>query len=176
LPREREGLVKRLVANQTQTNRLVEAVAGGMDLAMTIPKQERFRAERDHLEAELERIDGALADQPDPDMTKMLAKLTRLRLSQQYQKRDWRKIPFDEVRQFLLHLFGETTIKNGRGIFLKRDSQRAILVEFRGQVDFQDLLANGRPITKSLHKAMEKWAAYQANRRVRPLSADLSAR
>lgn len=176
LDKEREELVKRIAVNQTQTSRLADAVAKGMDLSLLLHKQESLKADRDSLAVRLADLEARLATLPDPELTKLEAKLTRLRLSQQYKGRDWRKLSFDDVRQFLLHLFGETTISNGNGVFVWKDSHGVLVVKFRGQVDFQDLLANGRPLTKSLYKAMEKWAAYHAKRGVNLEPANLSAR
>jgi hypothetical protein len=156
-------------------------VAGGLDLSLVLSKQESLRVERDRLAARLADLEARQSVLPDPELTKRAAMVTRLRLMQLHKGRDWRKLPFDDVRTFLLHLFGETTVANGRGMLITRDAKDAkgeVTITFKGQVDFQALLVNGRPFTKAFLAALDRWNTYadQYSSGVKPDSAYLSAR
>lgn len=178
MDKERAELNKQLAAAGLQIGRLADAVAGGMDLSLLLSKQESLRVERDRLAACLADLEARQSVLPDPELTKRAAMVTRLRLMQLYKGRDWRKLPFDDVRTFLLHLFGETTVANGRGILITRDAKGEVTIAFKGQVDFQALLVNGRPFTKAFLAALDRWNTYadQYSSGVKPDSAYLSAR
>jgi hypothetical protein len=129
-----------------------------MDLL--VDRYESLKADRERLSGCLEELDARMAALPDPEMTKRAATVTRLRLFQQYKGRDWRKLSFDDVRQFLLHLFGPTTLASGTGIFATKDDKGKVKITFKGQVDFQALLVNGRPFTKEFLAAVDRWNRY----------------
>ncbi len=180
LTQERHALERQLADNEKQINRLADAVSQGMDLSLLLDKQDSLKAERDRLAGRLEELDTKMAALPDPEMTKRAATVTRLRLFQQYKGRDWRNLSFDDVRQFLLHLFGPTTLASGTGIFATKDDKGKVKITFKGQVDFQALLVNGRPFTKEFLAAVDRWNRYadeharnaQKPRQTRPERAD----
>ena len=76
--------------------------------------------------------------------------MTRLWLVEEHQKKDWRSLPFEEVKQFLFHLFGTTTPKSGTGIFVGKDGKGMVVATFKGQVDCHHLVCNGRAVSKSM--------------------------
>lgn len=93
---------------------------------------------------------------PSPEHAQPAAMLTRLLLIEEHKTKDWRKLPHDAVRRFLLHLFGETTPTSGTGIFVARNAEGNAVVTFRGKVDFHHLVANGRPVSKAVQKGADR--------------------
>ncbi|MCX7424789.1 MAG: recombinase family protein [Planctomycetia bacterium] len=165
LDNERSDMGKQLAAVDLQINRLADAVAGGMDLQLLLGKHEHLKADREALGRQLEALEAKLSSLPDPKMTQLEARLTRVRLRQMYKGRDWRKLSYDDQRRFLLHLFSETTMSNGNGIFVTKDAKGVLVVTFKGQVDFEHLLTNGKPLTKKLYEDFERWRTWYEKRR-----------
>jgi hypothetical protein len=157
---KRADVERRLVVNQTQTDRLVASIKLGIDPRTLLKEQEALRTERHGLGERLKQLKDRLAALPDPEQTKRAAMLTRIRLVQEHKGKDWRKLPFEDIRRFLLHLFGETTLASGTGMFVTKDAKGKLTITFKGQVDFNSLLVGGRPITKALSAAVDKWNAY----------------
>jgi DNA invertase Pin-like site-specific DNA recombinase len=160
LDKERSDLDKQLAAVEVQITRLADAVAGGMELSLLLGKQQELVAERDRLAEGLAALEARLASLPDPEMTKRAAMVTRLRLRQEHEGRDWRKLAFDEVRQFLHHLFGEPTLATKTGMFVTKDDEGKITITFKGLVDFDALMRGGRPFSKAFQTALDRWNEY----------------
>jgi hypothetical protein len=165
---ERSVLLKQIATNETGIKRLADAVEQGMDLSLLLDRQVALKAERDGLAERLEELNDRLATLPDPEMTKRAAMVTRLCLMQQYQGRDWRKLSYDDVRRFLFHLFGESTMASGTGIFASRDDKGTLIITFKGLVEFPALLRNGRPFTRELLDAVDRWNRYCEEYRQKP--------
>jgi site-specific DNA recombinase len=172
--RERSDITKQLDAVEVQINRLADAVAEGMDLQLLLGKQEHLKADRDRLGGLLEALEAKLASLPDPKMTQLEARLTRVRLRQLHKNRNWRDLDYDDQRQFLLHLFGETTLANGNGMFVTNDEAGKLTIVFKGMVDFQDLLCNGKPLTRKLHTDFERWCAWYSTKHGKRSTANKS--
>lgn len=109
--------------------------------------------------------------------------MLRLQLLMEYKHRDWRKLPFDDVRRFLRHLFGDNGKKTGNGIFVRRDGKKWTLT-FKGLVTFNHQIVNGRPAArwqKAMNEAlnMEIMSEYRnalENASIRPDMDNSSAR
>ena len=74
--------------------------------------------------------------------------LTRVCIMQELKQRDWRKLPFKEVRRFRHFLFSENPRKHGYGIFISREGEYWH-IEFRGCVEFPAHVLNGRAVSKA---------------------------
>ena len=87
---------------------------------------------------------------PSVEETQAAAVLTRIALIEQHKGKDWRQLPFDDVKRFLHHLFGETTKGTGTGIFVCEDNRGNLVVTFKGQVELCRLIVDGRPFLLGL--------------------------
>ncbi len=156
LEKERADAEKRLTAGSKSLERLVDAVAKGVDPDLLIAKQDRIKEELVAAAKRIEALDAELATMPSPEHAQRAAMLTRLLLTEEHKAKDWRKLPHDAVKRFLLHLFGETTPTSGTGIFIARDAEGNAVITFRGKVDFHHLVANGRPVSKAVQMEADR--------------------
>jgi hypothetical protein len=76
--------------------------------------------------------------------TRRSRSLIRLDLLHKCHKRDWRKLPFDDIHHFLVFLFGENPGKNGNGIRVMQDQGRW-KISFKGNLLFGHDIVDGRP-------------------------------
>ena len=141
---------KRLAKTEREIERLVDAIAKGADPGLLLSKQGELKTERDALTRRLEELDHEIAAVPSVEHTQAASMLARLLLTEECKGKDWRKLPFEDVKRFLFHLFGETTLRNGNGIFVEKDSKRQTVVTFKGRVDFHHLITNGRPVSRAM--------------------------
>ena len=70
----------------------------------------------------------------------------RTHLLAKVQRRNWRKLSFDEVRRFLVFLFGENPFKTDDGITVTKDKGRW-RISFKGRVGFYHDVVDGRTIS-----------------------------
>jgi len=122
----------------------VEAIAKGADPAFLIGKQDELKAEKQRNADRLEEIEGRLEAMPDREVLKHEATAIRSHLLQKVQNRNWRKLSFDEIRRFLVFLFGENPGKAGDGICVMQERGRW-KISFQGKVRFFHELVDGRP-------------------------------
>jgi uncharacterized protein YukE len=148
LQQERDQAANQLKNNQRQIDRLVDAIANGADVGILLDKQEKLKREREALTHRLEEMDKNIATLPTLEETKQAAMTIRLRLRFKHTGKDWRTLPFEEVRQFLFHLFGDSTLKSKTGIFVEKDDKGNLVVVFRGLIDFHDVIVNNRPTSE----------------------------
>ena len=81
--------------------------------------------------------------------------LMRIHLIEKYKRRDWRQLPFDEVKRFLHFLFGDNTKKSDNGIHVDLvDDEWEI--RFRGTVSFYHKIVDGRPISKAMEMEADR--------------------
>jgi hypothetical protein len=99
--------------------------------------------------ARLKEVTEQLATMPDLETVKQQAMLIRLHLLWKMQTRNWRDLPFDEVRQFLFFQFGENPGKTGDGIRLTYEHGRW-RITFKGKIHISHELHDGRPITRAM--------------------------
>jgi hypothetical protein len=145
---------KRLTIVDKGIQNLVNAIAAGADVDLLLDKQAQLKAEKRVTETRLTELQHTLAIMPDPEQVEQEAMLLRLRLVQEYKGRDWRKLPYEEVRRFLHFLFGDNPKKDGNGIFIDC-KQDAWHITFKGCVEFYHDVSNGRPVSHALHVEAE---------------------
>jgi hypothetical protein len=132
--------------------RLVDAVAAGADVVLLLDKQEALKAERQAVGSRLTELEKQFAAMPDAATIGQQAVMMRVGMMGQYQNRNWRELPYDEVRAFLRFLFGDNPRDRGHGIFVEKvkDKWR---ITFKGVLEFNHEVLNGRPVSGAL--AME---------------------
>jgi len=149
LVNERTATAKRVAKNDRAIRRLVDAIADGVDANLLIEKQGELKAGQKALKQRLEQLENEIATLPSAEQIEAAAMLTRIRMIEEHKAKDWRELPYEDVKRFLFHLFGETTMKSETGMFVRRD-QGNVVVSFRGQVDFYHEVVDGRPISKAM--------------------------
>jgi hypothetical protein len=135
------------------------AIVRGADIELLLPKQEQLKSEKRSLTKRLEELDAEIADLPDLTLIREAAMTTRLRLMQDNQGRDWRKLSREEIKQFLIHLFGDDLRRSGNGIRVSMDSRGQLHFELAGRVEFRHFVSNTRPVSKVLAKQAELYKA-----------------
>lgn len=192
LVKKRKQAEKRLAENDRKIKRLIDAIENGADPQLLVSRQDELKADKQVLTERLQQLDTEIATLPSAEHIEAAAMMTRLRLMQEHQGKDWRALPYEDVKRFLFHLFGETTPKSETGILVQRDEHGRLVITFRGKVDFHHLIMNGRPLSKSFIIEAETLNAealgvYQravqaadrehdrASNELRPLPADQSA-
>lgn len=163
LRKEAARIASRLTGVEKAIQNLVNAVARGADVGLLIGKQEDLKSERESLKVQQADIEAKLAALPDPDEVAGQATKLRLILVQKHKGKDWRKLPFDDVRAFLRYLFGDNTKKTGHGVFVTKTGA-GWEVSFKGNMEFDCTLTgpNLRPISEA-----EKHATEAANAALR---------
>jgi len=158
MEKECDQVAKRLAKNDQVTRRLVEAVANGADVGLLLTKQGELKAERTALTQRLDGLETELASMPNVAEVQAAAMLTRAYLMTEHKHRDWRTLPYDDVKLFLHHLFGDS-VKGGRnGMFVTKDERRGLVVAFAGQVSFAHLPPHGNPADQATLKAIGQMA------------------
>jgi hypothetical protein len=114
--------------------------------------QDKRKADLARFTDRLAKLDEQLKAMPDAALLKHQAMAIRLQLLKKVQDRDWRKLSHEEIRGFLIFLFGENPDKTGSGIRVFREKGRW-RITFKGNVEFHHELANGRAIWHGLGKA-----------------------
>lgn len=145
LEKERRETGKRLSKNQREIDRLVDAVAKGGCLSELLSKQDQLRAEKESLSKRQEELEWEIAAIPSVEETRRAAMLTRIALIEQHRGNDWRELRYDDIKRFLIHLFGESRRGASTGIFVRKDERGNIIADFKGKVDFYHNVAIGRP-------------------------------
>lgn len=133
-----QGRVVREIQN------LVNAIAGGADLSLMLEKQSELIAQRDILAARHSELSASLASMPNFEHVKRDATFLRIWLMQEHQGKAWQDQPYGDVRRFLGHLFGDDCKATGNGILVS-GRKNSVTVKFKGVMDFNHYLANGRP-------------------------------
>ena len=136
MEKERDRIEKRLKKLDKEVANLVDAIAQGADPSLFISKQEELKKKRSKEEKELGRLEEKLSEMPDAKTVKEQAGRIRTKLLAKHKKPDWRRLPFDEIRQYLFYLFGPNPGKTGKGIFIHR-APKFWCATFRGVVGFE---------------------------------------
>lgn len=76
--------------------------------------------------------------------------MTRLFLVEEYKGRDWRKLPVNRVKRFLMHLFGDSVRATKNGILVQRDAKGRLRADFNGNVEFHHFMTDDRPISHAM--------------------------
>jgi DNA invertase Pin-like site-specific DNA recombinase len=148
LAKERDAAAKNLAKVEKEIGRFLDAIAKGVDPALLIDKQSELKTAKESHTTRLGELDAQLAALPDPATVAHDAMAIRLALLQQVQERDWRKLSFDAIRQFLIFLFGENPGRSGQGITVTREKGSWRLA-FKGRVGFWHEVVNGRPVSRA---------------------------
>ena len=150
-----KGVEKQLAKSAKGISNLGNALAAGADISLFLDKQNELKAEKKALEKRRDELVQTLASMPAPELIQQQAVLLRLQLVQEHKGKDWRKLPYDNVRRFLHFLFGDNPYKNGYGIFVGLINNKWE-VTFKGQVKFCHDVIDGRPVSQALSVAAER--------------------
>jgi len=136
LAKQRAETEKRLAKNDREMKRTISAVVvDGVDARLYVEPQNELKAEKEALTKRLDHLENEIATLPSAEQIEASAMLTRILLMEEHRGKDWRELPYEDVKRFLFHLFGDSTRKGDTGIFVQRDKDK-LVVSFRGQVDF----------------------------------------
>lgn len=131
---------KQIAQSRSEINNLVNAVAKGADVSLLTDKQDELKTAIKALENRKGGLSQTLANMPDPQNSQLEAELLRLELIYKYGTQDWRELSYEEIRQFLHHLFSDNPKKNGYGIFVDsnglKGKKRKYEISFEGCVEF----------------------------------------
>lgn len=181
LEQRRRELRKSLERTELEVRRLVNAIAKGVDPSLLIQKQDELQKKRDDESKRVTELEERLASIPTKELLQREAMRMRLGILARVQKRNWRKLSYEDIRRFLIFVFGENPGKNGDGIVVSRDGKKW-LISFRGRFALPHDLANGRPILHSIRDASKEhtWKVKKildtANREVGHLKLDTGRR
>ncbi|MBN1362563.1 MAG: recombinase family protein [Sedimentisphaerales bacterium] len=134
---------KRVARNGKRIDNLANAIANGVKLSSVVGKLRSLEQEKETLSIRLKELQETLVTMPTRQQAEQDAMWTRFWIMQELRQRDWTKLPFREVRNFLRFLFGDNPRKSGYGIFLSR-KDGYWHIEFKGCVEFDHALVNGR--------------------------------
>ena len=135
LVNEREQAKASLAKTEKQLARLVDAVADGTSPAALIAKQDGLMSRIERYRDRVNALDTQLAEMPDVEVVKQQATTIRLQLLKKVRQRDWRKLSFEEIRRFLIFLFGGNPRKSGNGITVYRENGRwRIAIQRNGRI------------------------------------------
>ena len=148
-----EKLKKRAGTIQRQLDKLADSIEEGKATKTTNRRIEEREAEQEVVENRLTTLQTELEILPDPDKVIKQAAEIREKLFDEYYGRDWRKLPVDEIREFLELHFGPPSKKNPFGVFVTlidddedcrgysvAIDEQAWELEFKGRFDDKKLL------------------------------------
>ena len=144
LEKDIQQVISQISKAKRKISNLVNAIADGVDASLLIDKQNEFKAEIQALENRRDELQQTLDAMPNPEIIKQDAKLLRWKLMSKHWGRDWRKIPYDDIRKFLHFLFSDNPRKNGYGIFVGKQNGRWHIT-FRGCAEFNHDVIDGEP-------------------------------
>ncbi|MGE3241365.1 MAG: recombinase family protein [Pirellulales bacterium] len=147
---DRISTTKALKRKKREADRLVNAIAKGADPELLLDKQSEIKAEIGKLKAREAKLRERIAELPNPGQIRETAAITRLFLVEKYKGRDWRKLPVNRVKRFLMHLFGDNVRATKRGILVQRDAEGRLRADFNGNVEFHHFISDERPISHAL--------------------------
>jgi len=165
---DRKMLIKDIRAVESQKanidkeiSNLVNAVAKGADIGLFLDKQEELKNEKRLLESRGDELTQTLASMPDLEHIANEAMSLRRALIKQHKNRDWRSLPYEEVRRFLHFLFGDNPMPIGQGqatgygiSVVRNDNEWNIT--FKGLVDFYHDVIDGMPMSHSFLTTFER--------------------
>jgi site-specific DNA recombinase len=138
LERDREELKSKLDATEAEIRRLVNAIKKGADPQLLIESQNELRERKEQEQARLLELDDRLENMPSKEVLEREAMTLRLKLLKKVQNRDWRTMGYDEIRRYLIFLFGENPTKTGYGIKVRREGKRWV-ISFNGRFCFDEI-------------------------------------
>jgi DNA invertase Pin-like site-specific DNA recombinase len=142
LEAERDQTQRSLAKVDRGISNIGDAVAEGA--ALLKDKLDQLGAEKQRLTDLLTDINARIAAMPERKVLLREAMLIREDLLLKCHKRDWRKLPVDDIHRFLVFLFGENPGKNGNGIRVMQEEGRW-KISFKGNLLFGHDIVDGRP-------------------------------
>lgn len=135
---------------------LIDAIASGVDATLLIESQSEIKSERASLAGRMDQVENQLAEMPDVAATEHQAQALRLRMVFDHQDKDWRTLPFDDVRSFLRYLFGDNSKETGTGIIVepRGDDWRITL---KGRIGDDREIINGRPTIPGAGQVVDEY-------------------
>jgi len=149
---EQSQTKQRLINTQAEIDRLVDAVAKGVKLELLLSKQEQLTATLESLDRRLSELETEIAQFPDATAVQMDAEMIRIRLIQEHRRKNWRDLSYDDVQQFLIHLFGQRKRNGQNGIFVSKDERGRLHVDFRGQIEIERVI-----VADKARRAVPAW-------------------
>jgi site-specific DNA recombinase len=145
LEQDRDELKAKIATTDLQIRRLVDAIAKGADPAYLIGKQRELRQKQEQEYERLSEVEERLAEIPEAAAVKAEADAIHLHLLHLMRNRDWRKLSYDEIRRYLIFVFGENPAKAGNGIEVRRIGKKWN-ISFKGRFTFGHDIVNGQVI------------------------------
>lgn len=141
---------------EMQTGRLINAIARGAEPDLLISKQQDLKEQGERAAERLRQVEAKLQSMTDMKLIQPQITALRLQILAKVQKRDWRALSFEEIRRFLIFLFGENPKAEGNGITISREKGRW-RITFKGRIEFDHELANGKPLSKLLKSEADRY-------------------
>lgn len=154
LVKDIEQVERQLVGVNKKISKLADAIYGGMDKSLLLDEQNKIKNEKKLLEKRYDELNQTLIALPDPQAVKEQAMLLRIRLIEEHKGKGWQSLPYEDVRHFLHFLFGDNPKQTDYGIFVNRKADKWYIT-FRGCVEFNHDVIDGRPVSQSLSIAAE---------------------
>jgi DNA invertase Pin-like site-specific DNA recombinase len=129
---------------EAKIKNLISAIEGGAEVSLLLARQNELKTERAAISHRIGELEDTLAGLPDPVLVKRQASALRLQLFLAQKGKNWRKMPYDEIRRFLRYLFGDNTKKTGHGIFVSF-GPKGWTLRFSGRLEFHHDVVNGSP-------------------------------
>jgi hypothetical protein len=143
LENERNGAATRRAKVQKEFDALVNAVKAGAHPSLLIAEQDKLKAQLEHEDKKHTALTKQIESLPSPEVVQARSDAIRKQLLQEIENRDWRKMTVDEVKQFLIFLFGENPANSGTGIRITFENGDW-RIAFKGNVEFKHDLLNGK--------------------------------
>lgn len=134
---------------------IVKAIRGGAALELMLPEQSRLIDQQRIAKLRVDELQASYDSMPNPADVMAKAELLRLTLYLTHKGKNWRELPYDEVRAFLEYLLGVNPKSQGNGIFVFREGAE-FRITFKGLVKFQADVVNGRPVWPHIEKAANR--------------------
>jgi hypothetical protein len=145
LEAERDEAKAQLARTEKEIKNINQAIKDGEPPKSLLEELRTSEADRETKRARLSELETTLQNMPSRELRQHQAMAIRLQLLGQVKRRDWRKLSNDEIRRFLIFLFGENPAKAGNGITVRREKGRW-QISFKGKVEFYHDISNGRPL------------------------------
>jgi len=153
--RDLDTAEKQLRKVLVEISNIANAISEGASASLLIDKQDELQNEKERAINRLAEAKASVDALPSRESTERQAALLKLHLRRQVQCRDWRNLSVDEVRKYLIFLFGENPRKSGLGIFVKRELGKWV-IEVRGRFEKPQRMANWWPVLQAVRANAKK--------------------
>jgi site-specific DNA recombinase len=159
LQHNRDELRAKVAQTELEIKRLVDAITKGADPAFLIKKQTELRERQEQESQRLAEVEERLSALPDQEVLKRDAMTIRLSVLAAVQDRDWRNMTYDQIRRYLIFVFGENPAKTRNGIHVQRDGRKWIL-SLKGEFLMPHDIVDGRPLSHCAKREAERHNKY----------------